>query len=132
VPYSSNKNAPFVQGLHKEPKVPLKKSLAARVSVEVLRKKYPSPKPAYTGQLSSRDYCVGGALCGELCLELGYPDSDPPLFPGAELIAEALCLCNSNLSRRQSLAFAHDVNQKNEEGSFEDAWSALEEALNYV
>ena len=110
--------------------MPIKRSLLARVSVEVLRKKYPHPKPSYTEGRSLSDYSVGGALCGELCLELGYRDSKPPLFPGEELVAKAMCLCNNNLSKEQAVAFAREVVEKNDEGSFEDAWSALEEALN--
>jgi hypothetical protein len=74
---------------------------------------------------------VGGALCGELCVELGYAISQPPLFPNDDLLARALCLCNNNLPKRQALSLAREINQKNEEGSFEDAWWALDEALSY-
>jgi CheY-like chemotaxis protein len=39
------------------------------VSGEILRKKYPHPKPAWSEGRSLSDYCVGGALCGELSAE---------------------------------------------------------------
>jgi hypothetical protein len=42
-----------------------------------------------------------------------------------------MCLCNNNLPKRQALALAREVNQKNEEGLFEAAWAALEESLNH-
>lgn len=111
--------------------MPVKRSLGTRVGIEVLRNKYPHPKPAWNSGRSHTDYCVGGALCAEICVELGYAISEPPLFPGDDLLAEALCLCNNNLPKRQARAFACEVSQKNEEGSFEDAWSALEQALEY-
>lgn len=111
--------------------MPIKRSLAMRISIEVLRKKYPDPKAAWNSGRSRSDYCVGGALCGELCVELGYAMSDPPLFPNDDLLAEAMCLCNNNLPKRQALAFAREISQKNEAGLFEDAWSALEESLDY-
>jgi hypothetical protein len=67
----------------------------------------------------------------ELCVELGYAISEPPLFPNDDLLAEAMCRCNNNLSKRQVLALAREVNQKNKEGLFDEAWSALEESLEY-
>src|SRR5262249_41886125 len=103
----------------------------ARISIELLRKKYPNPKPAWNSDRTLADYCVGGALCRELCAELGYSESSPRLFPNDELLAEALCLCNNNLPKREALTLARRINQKNEEESFEDSWSALEEALDY-
>src|SRR5713226_4486071 len=111
--------------------MPITRSLAARVGIAVLRKKYPDPKPAWNSGRSQTDYCVGGALCGELCVELGYAISEPPLFPSDDLLAAAMCRCNNNLPKRQALTLAREVNQKNEEALFEDAWSALEEALGY-
>jgi len=111
--------------------MPIKRSLAARVGIDILRKKYRAPKPAWNSGRSQSDYCVGGALCGELCVELGYPIADPPLFPSEDLLAEAMCVCNNNLPKRQALVFAREVSQKNDRGFFEDAWAALEEALSY-
>lgn len=111
--------------------MPIKRSLSARINIEVLRNKYPSPKAAYNQGRTLPDYCVGGALCLELCTELGYLKTKPPLFPNEELLAKALCLCNNNLPKREALALARKITLSNEEESFEDAWSALEEALDY-
>src|SRR5262249_12174874 len=99
----------------KEPNMPIKHSLAARVGIEMLRNRFPAPKPAWNSGRSESDYSVGGALCGELCVELGYATGDPPLFPGDDLLAEAMCQSNNNLPKQEALAFAHEVNQKNED-----------------
>jgi hypothetical protein len=50
--------------------MPIKRSLMARVGIEVLRNKYPHPKPSHTEGRSLSDYSIGGALCRELCVEL--------------------------------------------------------------
>jgi hypothetical protein len=74
---------------------------------------------------------VGGAFCSELCVELGYAKGEFLPFPIEELIAAALCLCNNNLAKHQALSLAREINQRNEEGQFEDAWATLEDALKY-
>src|SRR5579862_5244765 len=111
--------------------MPIKRSLATRVGIDVLRKKYPTPKPAWTEGRTRSDYSVGGALCSELCVELGYAKGEFLPFPINELVAEALCLCNNNLPKHQALSFAREINQRSDEGQFEDAWSAMENAFDY-
>ena len=127
-PRTSGNEVPFAQ---RAQDMPIKRSLAAKISIEVLRNKYPSPKPAWNSGRTLADYCVGGALCRELCAELGYPESKPPLFPNDELLAKALCLCNNNLPKREALTLARKINLRNEKESYEDAWAALEEGLEY-
>lgn len=93
------------------------------LSIQELRHKYPNPRRCSQNGVSSKSYCVGGALT----IELGYGTRTPSK---AEL-GNALVEANPNLRQNKADRFAMQIIQANDGEWFEEAWMLLEKALTH-
>ncbi len=101
--------------------------MKAKLSITALRKKYPHPVRgfgAYDGQ-----YCVGGALCRAVGLDID--------FPVEQKLKEAVLKANPRIdwyaisTKDHRWAYSHirGVLEANDVGNFDLAWSLLGELL---
>lgn len=87
------------------------------VTVEDIRAKYPNPQKSADLQVG---YCVGGALCQYVGMNLRYPICG---------LDTALRRSNPSLSAARAAVWRRRIISANDRCDFESAWQALGRAL---
>jgi hypothetical protein len=93
-----------------------------------IREEYPHPKRQADDTCMPDDYCVGGAIC----LAHGFENTTDGLtinFPDEAELAAVLELLNPGIDTITAWNLAVRIIEKNDQGSFEDAWDTAETAL---
>lgn len=93
------------------------------ITVEELRTKYTRIAKSTYRRSDGPMCCVGGALCREM----GSLQS----FPTEQYLVTHLRKVNANLSVVQATNYAARIIWHNDDGDFDNAWDALDEALTY-
>ena len=94
-----------------------------------LKEQYPNPVISSAGNgkdgmyRPADSYCVGGAFCAGQ----GIPEA----FPEADDLGEYLKIYNRKLPYDKTYEFGHIISDLNDDGDFDGAWGALEQAMNY-
>ena len=95
-----------------------------RMTFEELKEAYPNPMEAMgVARKTADSYCVGGAFCkGQ-----GIHDR----FPNISDLARYLREYDTSLPVSTSRKYATDITTLNDDGNFDGAWDALEQAITY-
>lgn len=96
-----------------------------------LKEQYPNPVMSAAADLGfylrgdwTGSYCVGGAFCAGQ----GIPER----FPEPDDLGLYLQEFNNNLSEEVAVEFGYIISDLNDDGDFDGAWAALEQAMSYT
>ena len=105
-------------------------------TIDEIRDQFPNPRTAYKKEeetLSSKDYCIGGALCQFLKADLGFPGVDhTPGFPSEDKLTDVLYDAFGPkvfTSWMHAHGFAIDIIGYNDNEYFEEAWTLVQKIL---
>jgi len=102
------------------------------LTVAEIRADYPTPSASPADdeyRACKQPYCVGGALCLYADIRFGRARYIPK-FPDLIELTTALRKVNTTLRPDEANTYAEYIIEMNDAKEFEEAWQALDEALN--